>query len=182
MTVAVREIRVNPNWDISSKNFDADIALLTLDDEVAFNRFIQPICLIEPRSEIEFLKDSVAVGYGYDENGNLDMLPKMVRAPILENVDCFLANPFLATISSPRTLCAAYVNQSGPSRGDSGGGIFVSQNERYFFRGVLSAAESRRRNENDFFIFTPLSFYNDWIDGIISEVHKGNNQYGIYPR
>jgi hypothetical protein len=41
----VSEIYVHPEWQIHSRDYDADLAILLLDKQVEFSNFIQPVCL-----------------------------------------------------------------------------------------------------------------------------------------
>lgn len=36
---------MHPQWSTIEKKYDADIALLVLDEDVEFTEFVQPVCL-----------------------------------------------------------------------------------------------------------------------------------------
>lgn len=178
MNIAVWRIHVHPEWRNDTKNYDADLAVLILDEEVTFNRFIQPICLIPYNSDLESAKELIVVGYGLNEDKNFEGIPKIFKAPIQDNAICFLKNYQFAQISSRRTLCAGYDNGTSPSRGDGGGGVFVKINNQFHFRGIISTILLAYGNANpDFFISTDLTRYNDWIDEIIASVHENTDRF-----
>lgn len=41
----VKSIHVHPEWKVDAEKWDADLAILVLDEAVLFTRFIQPVCL-----------------------------------------------------------------------------------------------------------------------------------------
>lgn len=53
--IPVTEIEIHPQWKTSTDNFDADIALIVLEKEIQFSRFIRPICF-PPKDDLEFFK------------------------------------------------------------------------------------------------------------------------------
>ena len=61
----VKSIRVHPDWNTETDSYDANIAILELDDEVEFGKYIQPICLIDPNSEIASSTNGAIVGFDY---------------------------------------------------------------------------------------------------------------------
>lgn len=76
----VNEMKIHPDWDPNSDNFDANIALIELNGNVNFNEFIQPICLwnfdFKPPTD-----DGIIVGYGKseDETKEHENIPKKTR-------------------------------------------------------------------------------------------------------
>lgn len=60
----VKEFVLHPNWDSLSLYWDSDIALAILDDAVAYNTFIKPICL-NSKQILEFYnKTATTTGWG----------------------------------------------------------------------------------------------------------------------
>lgn len=56
----VVRIEINPAWDINSEKWDADIAVLFMNDEVPFTNIIQPVCL-PTESSIEDISNGYVV-------------------------------------------------------------------------------------------------------------------------
>lgn len=62
--------------------------------------------------------------------------------------------------------------------GDSGGGMFMERDDGYFYiRGITSVAVTRRQagvrqcDPTEYFIFTEVSYFFDWIyDNIIGKI------------
>ncbi|XP_070506883.1 serine protease gd-like, partial [Chironomus tepperi] len=75
----ISTINVHKDWNVTSESYDADIAMLTLKENVRFSSYIQPICLIPPESNITEISHGYAVGYGLNENRNLENGLKYVK-------------------------------------------------------------------------------------------------------
>ena len=106
ISVAIKSINIHPEWNSSTTQFDADIAVLVLEEQITFNKFIQPICLIQ--SNIPLISTGIVIGYGKSEDITKvhENVPKIIDMPIHDNEDCFLKNYLFANISSKRTFCA----------------------------------------------------------------------------
>ncbi|XP_070506885.1 coagulation factor X-like [Chironomus tepperi] len=50
-------INIHEDWNVTSKSHDADIAMLTLKENVTFSSYIKPICLIPPQSNVVNILD-----------------------------------------------------------------------------------------------------------------------------
>ncbi|XP_070501502.1 uncharacterized protein [Chironomus tepperi] len=164
---AVQSINMHPDWNTLTESYDADIAVLVLDTEVNFSRFIQPICLARTSSA----STGVVVGYGKSEDGSKDLenIPKILETPIHSNEDCFLKNYLLAQLSSKRTFCGGTGTGSGVCIGDSGNGLFVTDGTSYYLRGIVSASLLNVNRECDvdtYSVFTDVTKYIDWINNL----------------
>lgn len=167
MTSAVKSIRIHPDWNPNVQSFDADIALLNLEDQIPFSNHVQPICL-DFSSKIISLTEGFVVGYGKSEDVTKihENIPKIIKTPIHQNADCFLKNSHLTGISSNRTFCGGNGDGAGVCIGDSGSGLFVLDGEKYFLRGIVSSSLfnfGQSCNVNTYSVFTDLRFYNQWI-------------------
>lgn len=172
ISVGVKKIQIHQDWNIKADSFDADIAILTLKEEIEYTKYIQPICLIYPDSVVATVSSGYSVGYGKSEDGTKeheDVL-KFIRTPIhSSNEDCFYTNEFLLKLSSPRTFCGGTRGGTGVCLGDSGNGLFVSHEGVYFIRGIVSASllSLQSCDAYNYAVFTNvLKFYN-WIIGKI---------------
>jgi hypothetical protein len=97
---------VHPDWLPHGANFDADIAMIEFNRDIAFDDFIQPICLWNFDFGAAFNKATV-IGYGKSQNMTIEheMIPKELEALITSNEYCVWKEPEIAELSSPRTFC-----------------------------------------------------------------------------
>lgn len=102
----IQNIVIHPNWNPKDIRWDADIAILTLQNLVTFSDVIQPVCLPQPNLNVFTLNGRV-VGWGQSENSGLhEYQPKHVKIPSYGNEECFLSDYRFAQIASQRTFCA----------------------------------------------------------------------------
>lgn len=111
------KIIVHDDWNPHVESFDADIAVLIIDHDVPITNFIKPICLWED-SNPPTVNQGIISGWGratslsYHEN-----IPKELKVPIEDLLDCILNNIQLTTMASRRTFCGGFRNGSGPCTG-----------------------------------------------------------------
>lgn len=166
--VGVDRIEIHPDWNPSSESYDADIAILTLSDDISFTRYIKPICLPSLNTSIEVIADGFVVGHGKseDETKHYEDVQKFIKIPIHKsNEECFYTNEFLLKLSSIRTFCGGSRDGSGVCMGDSGNGLFVNHFGLWYLRGIVSASLFTN-NECDLYnysIFTNILKFRDWI-------------------
>ncbi|XP_070504794.1 uncharacterized protein [Chironomus tepperi] len=168
----ISNIKIHEDWNVTSTAHDADIAILMLKKFVKFSLYIQPICLIPPESNIAEISDGYAVGYGLNENRNLENVLKYVKMSIeLSNEDCFLTNNEVVKLASRRTFCAGDRNGSGVCSGDSGNGLFVEYRGVNYLRGIVSASllSVKICDTYNYAIFTNVQKFYEWITDIISQ-------------
>ncbi|XP_070504762.1 uncharacterized protein [Chironomus tepperi] len=166
----ISTIKIHEDWNVTSDSYDADIAMLTLKEHVTFSSYIQPICLIPPESNVVDILHGYVVGYGKNQNQNLENILKYVKMPIqLNNEDCFYTHHPILQLSSKRTFCAGDRNGSGVCIGDSGNGLFVNDQAVYYLRGIVSAsiADPVGCNTYNYAIFTNVQKFYEWITNII---------------
>lgn len=105
--LSAKKVSVHPDYTVLSA--DADIAVITLTQEVKFKRFIRPICLWSEPNDLNNVvgEKGVVAGWGKDENGaTLSPEPKQVTLPIVTQVQCLESHDDFADITSDRTFCA----------------------------------------------------------------------------
>lgn len=126
----VSEIIVHPDWDTRSISYDADIAVVVLLHSVEFGDNIQRVNLPQQSSD-ELVGTGTIVGWGRSEKsekvGEYEAKNSTkLLVPTIDVRNCLLIIPDIGMISSKRTFCGGYVNQSkGPCSGDNGAGFFV---------------------------------------------------------
>jgi secreted trypsin-like serine protease len=163
---------MHPDWNTLTESFDADIAVLVLESNVAFSRYIQPVCLLSSSSNLAAADSGVVVGYGKseDETKIHENIPKMLSSQIHSNPHCFLDNRALARISSGRTFCGGPGRGIGVCRGDSGGGLYVTDGNAYYLRGIVSSSLIGGQYGCDvdtYSVFTDILKFINWINGIL---------------
>lgn len=161
------EIKVHDDWNPNVERYDADIAVLILDEDVHFSRYISPICIWNSTTHPE-AHEGFVVGWGRDEiHGNT---PRELKAPIIDNEDCFLSNVRLAEISSKRTFCAGSANGTGVCHGDGGSGFFIKHNKIFYLHGIVSASlmYQWRCDVTNYAVFTSIAKFTLWIESIVN--------------
>lgn len=114
----VNKIVIHPKWNPKDVRYDADIALVHLNNLVTFSNFIQPVCLPPPNLNAFTLTGKV-VGWGQSElPGRHEVRPKQVEIPSYGNEDCFFTDYRFAQFGSPRTFCAGERGKT-PCKGES---------------------------------------------------------------
>ncbi|CAG9812305.1 unnamed protein product [Chironomus riparius] len=174
-TAAVKSIEIHPDWNPNIVSFDADIAIITLEEPVQFTKYIQPICLNSPVSSKGFV-----VGYGKSEDllKNHENIPKIIETPIHENANCFLKNQQLVSISSSRTFCGGSGDGQGVCTGDSGSGLFVIYQQTFYLRGIVSSSLFKFGQSCDvdsYSVFTDISHFNGWILDNLGNLTNSNS-------
>ncbi|KAL7011483.1 hypothetical protein ACKWTF_014279 [Chironomus riparius] len=167
VTVGVNKIIVNPKWNPIAERYDADIAILMLNEEVTFGYYIQPVCIAKISADIKNMHDGVIVGFGKSESSvSHENVPRKASTPIQKSENCFDKFPNMAGIASHRTFCGGNANGTGSCTGDSGGGLTVIDNGRHFLRGIVSASLYANKygcDVNSYAIFTDVRFFTSFI-------------------
>ncbi|KRT85154.1 Trypsin [Oryctes borbonicus] len=173
LMLGARKVSVHPDYRALSA--DADVAVITLSQEVKFKSFVRPICLWSGNNNLDSIvgDKGVVAGWGKDENGvTLSPEPKQVSLPIVTQLQCLESHDDFVDITSDRTFCAGFRNGSGPCNGDSGGGFMMLRNGRWTLRGVVSmsiADQGRRCDLSQYLVFTDVSKFYDWILEIVKQ-------------
>ncbi|XP_016984195.1 serine protease gd isoform X2 [Drosophila rhopaloa] len=203
LAAPVDGIYIHPDFNSQLSSYDADIAVIMLKDEVRFNTFIRPACLWSGSSKAEYIvgEHGIVIGWSFDRSNRTQdqklsasmgkkaadtSAPKVVKAPVVGNTECFRANPNFRSLSSNRTFCAGIQteerepHQSGasPYTGISGAGLFIRKNNRWMLRGTVSATlpavESPDPGSghghccgNQYIIYADVAKFLDWITAFI---------------
>lgn len=118
VSVSPLQIIVHPHWNPFVTRFDADLAIILLENELNFASNIVPACMMSLGRDAG-VKEGVIVGYGQSEDKTKthETLPRVLKIPIKDNEECFLDNYEFAKIGSKRTFCAGSKNGTGACRG-----------------------------------------------------------------
>ena len=145
--------------------YDADIAVLELAEEVEFSNLIIPISLTYPGKLVHNSSGTV-VGFGYTESKTLSDVANKIEIPIRDYKSCTQKSNDHRDFVSARTFCGGFANGTGVCSGDSGGGVYVFENDTFYLRGIVSAALLNKKLECDVHkeaIFTDALEYYDFI-------------------
>ena len=163
----VSEIIIHPGWDSTAKRFNDDIALLILEDEIAFTKYIRPVCLM---TEDRGVDDGIVVGWGRSEDTTKyhESIPKALQIPIVSNQECFVQNSRTVDLAWPKSFCAGRPGV-GVCIGDSGAGFFVKFQGKFYLRGVVSSGAFSEKFiatgcfTDNFVLYADVSKYSDFI-------------------
>lgn len=94
---------LHPDWNFDSPSFDADLAIISLGEEIAFTDYIQPVCLPNGLQNVVGIRGTVA-GFGVDRDNTLvnTNRPKHVNLVIKDDRMCIYDHPILAKVGSLR--------------------------------------------------------------------------------
>lgn len=171
----IKKITIHPTWKPKDVRYDADIAILQLQNLVTFSDLVQPVCL-PPANLNVFTITGRVVGWGKSESTEKnEVKPKQVEIPAYGNEDCFFADYRFAQFGSPRTFCAGERGKT-PCQGDSGGGFFTKTqgSSKWTIAGIVSAAIDQECGQNDFVLFTNIAKFTPWIEAEVKKTYSNN--------
>lgn len=120
------EFFIHPDWQPLEPRYDADIAIIKLEDQLPIRSNIYPVCLWTLDLNVLREDDGTVVGWGTSENQGItehENLPHEVNLTIVSNEKCY-EDEHLAKVISYRTFCAGGDNR-GPCRGKANQRVFV---------------------------------------------------------
>ena len=170
VSTGVKSIKIHRDWNPRVEKFDADIAVLILEDEIDFNYYIQPVCMTRIGKDILSYTEGIIVGFGKSEDSKSHQnVPMKANTPIRTASECYEEFPNLVNISTQRTFCGGFANGTGSCTGDSGGGLTIVSGGRHFLRGVISASLYDQKygcDVNSYSIFTDMRFYVKFVNDV----------------
>lgn len=113
------------------------------------------------------MTEGIFAGWGESENSLRphESKPKMISVQIHRNEDCVTDSNVFILVSSNRTFCAGLTNGSGVCDGDSGSGLEIKVNDKFYLKGIVSAGPFKD-NKCDVLhdaIYTNVLDFGDWI-------------------
>jgi secreted trypsin-like serine protease len=170
---SIKKFIVHSSWKPYRHKYDADIALIILQNQLDFNERIKPICLPSQTVELSSLigKSGTVAGWGTnEENDPIADVPSIMEIPIISEDDCVNSNFHYEIVMSHRTFCTAGNMGRGPCKGDSGSGLAVKENDVWVIYGIVSATLAGSCNGQSNVVYTSVAQFSDWIREIIQEV------------
>lgn len=175
---SVLDIVMHPDWDFLSEKYDADIAILILNETITLSDSIRPICLPQ-KSFQEFSGTGTVVGYGKSEKGPgvafHDTKPNKVLMPAINASHCFTTSYKIAQYTSKRAFCAGFENEGkGPCLGDSGSGYYFKTRSSWVMQGIVSGSLIKELDcdVNTFSIYTSVPWFVDWIKEVMNDTKE----------
>ncbi|XP_078264729.1 transmembrane protease serine 3 [Rhinoraja longicauda] len=147
-----------------SQSYDYDLALLKLERPLAFNDWIQPICLPNWGQDFPDGKACWISGWGLTSEGadeiSLDL--REAEVPLIANNVCRHPDVYNKRISS-RMICAGYLHGGiDTCQGDSGGPLACSEENGWRLVGITSWGAGCA-NHNKPGVYARVSEYLEWI-------------------
>lgn len=167
---SISKIVIHHDWKQDQWNYDADIAILVLEDAADFNNpFVRSISLPE-HSNNSVTGEGTIVGWGVTENSvkKYEVTPFKLQLPAIDGDTCYPNVPRLAKYASKRMFCGGFVNQSKTAcTGDSGGGFYSSdESSTWTVRGIISGGlitAMRTCDVDAYSLYTNVAKFRDWI-------------------
>lgn len=161
ISTGVKKYQIHDNWNPSSQDFAGDVAILELINSVTFNEYIRPVCL--PDETVTDISTGTLAGWGlYDNDHGVSNVPRKLDLTIVPDGECFRENLVLAVISSADTFCAGKKG-SAVCQGDSGSGMCVVKNKKFYLRGIVSSSTVGRCSDGYLAIYSDIAKYLDFI-------------------
>lgn len=112
------EIILHDDWNPFVETYDADIALLIMDNEVLLSKLITPICIWDSAKDPK-TQSGITAGWGKaNSEASHEMIPKQLSVPIKSQEDCLFSNAAFQKLASKRTFCGGSRDGSGPCTGE----------------------------------------------------------------
>ncbi|XP_065334843.1 uncharacterized protein LOC135936089 isoform X2 [Cloeon dipterum] len=160
-----------------SGQFHYDVGLMIFDVGFELTHHVRPICLWNEDTDLNQVtgKLAMAVGFGIDESNTLPESLKEIQLPIKAYKNCYQKDQkfFGKHLKPGDNFCAGYTNGTSMCHGDSGGGLAIEKEGRWFIRGVTSFGKSSKIsfngtklcvcNRNSFTLFSDVAHYMEFI-------------------
>ncbi|XP_055608703.1 polyserase-2-like [Uranotaenia lowii] len=180
----VSELHVHPEFEINRN----DVAILVLNSSVRYSDFILPVCLNnQPESDILTVvgQRGSVTGWGKTDKGSLSRMLRTAQMPIVDYVQCVQNDPILfGRFAHPGMFCAGELNGTSVCSGDSGGGLFLSEGDRWVLRGVVSFSGQDKSGSCDtlrFVGFANVDYYIPWIRNVTKQ-ESGDSAKFVKPK
>ncbi|XP_058829030.1 polyserase-2-like isoform X2 [Topomyia yanbarensis] len=167
MNVSV--VHVHPEFELNRN----DIALLVLSSEVKYSDYVIPICLdAGAGDDVRTLEGNRGwvTGWGQLKNGTLPRLLRTAQMPVVSHLQCVEADPQLfGRFLNQGVFCAGDRNGTSVCKGDSGGGMYFSEGDRFVLKGIVSFSgmdENSRCDTSKFIVFANVGYYLPWIKNL----------------
>ncbi|CRL03695.1 CLUMA_CG016244, isoform A [Clunio marinus] len=168
ITAFPEKIKIHPDWNIYQVKYDSDIALIKIVGTVPLRSNIYPACLWSSALGMRNIQTGTVIGWGVIEDQLItqhQLIARQVDLRIVTNEVCY-EDETMASLISSRTFCAIGENGSGPCKGDSGGGLYMKANIKWFIKGIVSSSlftDEGMCDVEKYSIFTDVAKFSNWI-------------------
>lgn len=160
--IGVKKYKVHNEWDSSTYDYEGDIAVLLLNGQAPFSRFIRPVCVSE-NNDMTNMNSGTLAGWGqYDDSEQQSNLPRKIDLDVIPNKQCFKLESRLKLASGDGMFCAGKKGVAVCS-GDSGSGLYVNIKGKFYLRGLVSSSVRTRCSEGYVALYTDVLKYLDFI-------------------
>ncbi|XP_041850067.1 ST14 transmembrane serine protease matriptase a [Melanotaenia boesemani] len=153
--------QIIPHPYYNAYTFDNDIALMELDNPVAYSDRIKPICLPAPQHDFPFGESVWITGWGATREGGY--AAKVLQKAQVRIINHDVCDGLMGGVLTSRMLCAGVLTGGVDAcQGDSGGPLSSPAGNRMFLAGVVSWGDGcARRNKPG--IYTMVTKFRGWI-------------------
>jgi hypothetical protein len=143
-----------------------DIAIFVMNEAVEFTPLVQPACLPLAGTNTTNV-EGTTVGHGnYNDTTKYENTPKHGQMRTISEYECLHRGGRYSNIVSRSSFCAQGEGVA-PCSGDSGGGFFVLNEEKYEVYGVVSQAlNSKKCRATDYSVYVDVPKYIQWINEV----------------
>lgn len=173
---SIYDVILHPDWNFNEQKYIADLAIVTLYNQVELNDNVQLICLPQKSYAAPMGVGSV-IGWGKSAasealGNHHDSIPNKVEIPVINGTHCLSRFPKLAEYASNSVFCGGYDREGkAPCTGDSGGGFYIRDSLAWKVQGIVSSAiidRDRGCDINKYSLYTNIARYIDWISQVIT--------------
>lgn len=176
-------LHVHPEYRFASPS-EADVAVLVMRSAVEYGTFVMPVCLWQapPNAEAAMLGAvGTVVGWGGTDprhtegSGRINPIPESMTISVVPRRFCHSAADATSTERS-HNFCAGTRNGRRTCVGVSGSGYIALHDNRLALRGVMagdasvgdgSGLETTTCDEREYYVFTDVSTFIDWIEAFM---------------
>uniref|UniRef100_A0A182JNY8 Peptidase S1 domain-containing protein n=1 Tax=Anopheles christyi TaxID=43041 RepID=A0A182JNY8_9DIPT len=171
-TYGARQVIVHPGFNV--RRFKHDIALIKLVSNITMAPYVQPVCLwtMDSNQELIVGKNGTVLGFGLTEQDVVSEQLKQAMIGVVDTLTC-IANDRAAfgTYLTSEMFCGGGREGVSACNGDSGGGLFLEVEGRWFVRGIVSFIPLRKNtavcDTSKFTAFADIAKYLKWIEQYI---------------
>ncbi|XP_021693029.1 polyserase-2 isoform X2 [Aedes aegypti] len=169
----VSKVHVHPEYS-TLRN---DIAMLVMRLAVAYTDYVIPICIDQKVDrDLRNLEGDRGwiTGWGVTESGNVSDVLWTASLSVVSYLSCTKNDPVLfGNLLNETVFCAGDLNGTSPGPGDSGGGMYFYDGDRWVLRGVVSFAKvdpvTKQVDTSKYAVFANVQRFLTWIQWVLTE-------------